>query len=158
MKVIRRSSPQMVEGSASGLMRSSVHFCPNRRRRAVLFRSTRTPLNFFAASFFAGRFTAINSPEDLLRFVQPLTPSIRSGTKSSHRRGNTEFEGLGAFGRESDAALRRTIELDKTYFFQSPRPRQLVLICGKMSSPRIKIFPFSVGPNQWHNFVCPVPA
>jgi len=36
----------------------------------------RTPLNFFAAAFFPGRFTAMNSPEFLLRFVQPLAPLI----------------------------------------------------------------------------------
>jgi hypothetical protein len=37
--------------------------------------SLRTPLNFFAAFFFlAGFFTAMNSPDVLLRFVQALTP------------------------------------------------------------------------------------
>ena len=39
------------------------------------FFSTRTPLNFFAALvFFAGFFTAMNSPDFLLRLVQAVTP------------------------------------------------------------------------------------
>ena len=33
------------------------------------FFSTRTPLNFFEAFFFAGRFTAMNSPFVLSRLV-----------------------------------------------------------------------------------------
>ena len=39
------------------------------------FFSTRTPLNFFAALvLFAGFFTAMNSPDSLLRLVQAVTP------------------------------------------------------------------------------------
>ena len=40
------------------------------------FFSIRTPLNFFAAFFLVGRFSAMNSPDALLRLVQADAPPI----------------------------------------------------------------------------------
>jgi hypothetical protein len=62
-----RQNPRHVFSLAGG------HFSSHQRRPVAL--SLRTPLNFLAAFvFFAGFFTAMNSPLALLRLVHALAP------------------------------------------------------------------------------------
>ncbi|MBR1192043.1 hypothetical protein JQ634_03725 [Bradyrhizobium sp. AUGA SZCCT0240] len=75
---------------------TSQHRGGYRAARARFF-STRTPLNFFAAlAFFAGFFTATNSPPFLLRLVHALAPP--SGVFTCDRFFTAPLRALSPFG------------------------------------------------------------